>query len=195
MAGPDDRDDLDAGWDLDEADLEIATDDDSELDREVVEEEELEPYDSDEATQAYREDEVPPEIANYLQSDTASGATATVEQRPAPVSDDLIVSLPPAADELEPADEAAPVPGPPPESGLDPDLLFDLGDSPPANPAFTPDSGADLPAPAPEPFLPSEDTGEVAAPIRMAAHHLAMIVAGVLMGLAGAAMITTALLR
>lgn len=188
MGGPDDRDNLEAGWELDEADLEIATDDGSELDREVVEEEELEPYDSDEATLAYRGDQVPPEVANYLQSDAADGVNAP--QQPAPVPEDMIVNLPPSADEL---DEPAPAPPPPQAaSGLDADLLFDLGPDP-AAPA--PDGGAGLYAPVPEPFQPSEDTGEVAAPIRMAAHHLVMIVAGVLMGIAGAAMITTALLR
>jgi len=205
--GTDNPDDLDAGWEIDEDDLEIATE--GEEGEDQIVEEELEPYDSDEATLAYREDEVPEAVAHYLASDKAAGITAEVPRvapsaRAAPVSpftpvvDDLIVSLPPA-DETEelPALDA---PIEPRSSSLDPDMLFDIGpDSEDAAPAPAPPAAAavetEFPEYTPEPLLPQEDTGELMGPIRMAAHHQAMIVMGVLMGIAGVAMITTALIR
>ena len=185
MSDSDRPDDLDAGWELSDEDLSSV-------------EEELEPYDSDEATMAYGPEEVPEAVAQYL-----ARADAVIQKHAGPEAEEpeVLVDLPPEVEEPEPPVVLESPAVPERRSTLDPELLFDLDDlDPPADPQQEL-SPAELPS-APNPFASpfNSPTGELdavalMAPVPMALHLLAMIIAGVLMTLAGTAMMAIALLR
>lgn len=253
---PDKPDDLDAGWELSDEDLEqegeadgyedlalppdrLAPQDDApalsellpprdgaaddagkyeDLGLSLDDDEELEPYDSDEATAAYRPEEVPDAVADYLARMEAA-AEQTVEAEAGPdaggPAEDVIVDRPPTEEPVaaifqppageEPLAAAFGSPADPssePRSSLDPDLLFDLGDDlePPPAPSGADAPTADAGASPFDPLVPYEaagGTGEVQLEHRvpMAIHHLMMIVAGAAMFVAGVVMMTIGLLR